>query len=280
MVVTGTGSDPDGAAAPSVGAMPTTDPRHRTGPQVIPRPPVHRPGRDAPWAHLDASLRASLPLASVVSAVTGRDRTGDAAATAAEVSEFSRSFADVFPDANPAAVLVALFEEAGEARVLLTVRSSRLRSHQGEVAFPGGKLDAGEGIDAGACREAQEEVGLDPALVTVVGHLTAMPTVSSNTLMTPVVATLDGRPVTTPAPDEVARVFDVALVDLLGDGVFAEEFWAVPGRTGADGALGGEFPVWFFSVAGETVWGATARVLTELLCLVLGVPPPASVRRD
>jgi len=260
--------------------MPPAEPRHRAGPQTIPRPPVHRPGRDAPWAHLDPAVRAAVPLASVVDAVASRDRSGDAAATATEVSEFSRTFADAFPDANPAAVLVALFEEAGEARVLLTVRSSRLRSHQGEVAFPGGKLDVGEGIDDGALREASEEVGLAPSLVTVVGHLTAMPTVSSNTLMTPVVATLATRPVTEPAPDEVARVFDVALCELLADGVFAEEFWAVPGRTGADGRVGGEFPVWFFSVAGETVWGATARVLTELLCLVLGVPAPTSTRRD
>jgi 8-oxo-dGTP pyrophosphatase MutT (NUDIX family) len=259
--------------------MPTTDPRHRTGPQAIPRPPMHRPGGPAPWAHLDPSARASVPLAAVVDAVVSRDRTGDAAAEATALSEFSRSFADTFPDTNPAAVLVGLFEEAGEARVLLTVRSSHLRSHQGEVAFPGGKLDAGEGIDDGALREAEEEVGLDPVLATVVGHLTAMPTVSSNTLMTPVVAVLDGRPTTSPAPDEVSRVFDVALRDLLADGVFAEELWAVPGRQGIDGLPGGEFPVWFYSVAGETVWGATARVLTELLCLALGVPGPPTPRR-
>ena len=201
---------------------------------------------------------------------------GIADATATEVTAFSRTFPDAFPDADPAAVLVALFEEAGESRVLLTVRSSQLRSHQGEVAFPGGKLDPDEGIEDGARREAEEEVDLDPATVTVIGHLTAMPTVSSNTLMTPVVAVLDARPVTTPAPDEVARVFDVALADLVADGVWAEELWAVPGRSGRDGQLGGEFPVWFFSVAGETIWGATARVLTELLCLVLAVPGPPS----
>jgi 8-oxo-dGTP pyrophosphatase MutT (NUDIX family) len=279
MVPSGPGAVPDAERAPSLVAMPTADPRHRTGPQVIPRPPAHRDGRPAPWAHLAAAARASLPLAVVTDAVTGRDRSGDAAATAREVSEFSTTFADAFPDANPAAVLVALFEEAGEARVLLTVRSSRLRSHRGEVAFPGGKLDPDEGIDQGALREAEEEVGLDPGSATVVGHLTAMPTVSSNTLMTPVVAVLADRPVTTPAPDEVSRVFDIALADLLADDVFAEELWAVPGRAGADGSPGGEFPVWFFSVAGETVWGATARVLTELLCLALGVPAPTSTRR-
>ncbi len=77
----------------------------------------------------------------------------------------------------------------------------------------------------------------------------------------------------------MARVFDVALVDLVGDGVWAEELWAVPGRQGADGEPGGEFPVWFFSAAGETIWGATARVLTELLGLVLGVDGPTRPRR-
>lgn len=258
--------------------MSSIEPKHRSGPQVIPRPPRHRPGGTAPWSHLAAEARASVPLDRVVAAVVARDRSRDAAATARELSEFSRSFADAFPEANPAAVLVALFDDAGEAHVLLTVRSSRLRSHQGEVAFPGGKLDSDEGIEAGALREAEEEVGLDPASVTVVGHLTAMPTVSSNTMMTPVVATLPGRPATRPAPDEVARVFDVALRDLVADDVWAEELWAVPGRAGRHGELGGEFPVWFFSVAGETVWGATARVLTELCCLVLDVPPPVSAR--
>ena len=218
--------------------------------------------------------RSSLPLATVVTAITNR---GNAApSTAAEATALSDTFADAFVSAAPAAVLVALFEEAGECRVLLTVRSSRLRSHQGEVAFPGGKLDVGEGIEDGALREAEEEVGLDPATVKVIGHLTAMPTVSSNTVMTPVVAVLNARPITNPAPDEVARVFDVALVELVADGVWAEEMWAMPERGGSEGALGGEFPVWFFSVAGETVWGATARVLTELLCLVLAVPGPSS----
>jgi len=255
--------------------MSTDEPQHRTGPQTIPRPAQHRVGGPAPWGDLPSDVRSSLPLAGVVAAMGNRDRTEGTG----KVTPFSRTFADAFADADPAAVLVALFEEAGETRVLLTVRSSRLRSHQGEVAFPGGKLDGDERIEDGALREAAEEVGLDPATVTVIGHLTAMPTVSSNTLMTPVVAVLDARPDTTPAPDEVARIFDVALVDLVADGVWAEELWAVPGRSGSAGATGSEFPVWFFSVAGETVWGATARVLTELLCLVLAVPGPSSAGR-
>ncbi len=214
-------------------------------------------------------------LAAVLDAVTARDGSSDAATTAREVAEFVRTF-ETQPETRPAAVLVALFEEAGQARVLLTVRSSRLRSHQGEVAFPGGRLEPGETAVEGALREAWEEVGLDPALVTVVGHLTPLPTISSDTLMTPVVASLDGRPSTRAAPAEVARIFDVALSDLLADGAFVEEWWAFPGRRGIDDVPGGEFPVWFFAAGGETIWGATARVLTELLCLVVGVPAPAS----
>jgi len=178
---------------------------------------------------------------------------------------------------NPAAVLVPLFEEDGETRVLLTVRASHLRSHRGEVAFPGGRLDPGESNDQGALREAFEEVRLDPSHVTIVGHLSALPTVSSNTFMTPVVATLPGRPSTLAAPDEVSRVFDVSLTELLEDRVFHEEWWAVPGRPGADGSPGTEFPVWFFTAGGEIIWGATARVLTELICVVLGVAIPSSL---
>jgi 8-oxo-dGTP pyrophosphatase MutT (NUDIX family) len=177
---------------------------------------------------------------------------------------------------RPAAVLVACFEEAGEARVVLTRRSDRLRAHQGEVAFPGGRLDGDEGVVEGALREAREEVGLDPGTVTVIGRLTAMPTVASDTVMTPVVATLGSRPTLVANPGEVDRVFDVALSDLVADGVFTEEWWSVPGRAGVPGYPQGEFPVWFFEVEGETVWGATARTLVELLCLILevGVRPP------
>jgi len=174
-------------------------------------------------------------------------------------------------------VLVPLFEEDGEVRVVLTVRSDRLRSHQGEVALPGGRLDGEEGVVDGALREAGEEVGLDPSSATVLACLTPLPTLSSDTVMTPVVAALPARPSLRANQGEVERIFDVALADLVADGVFHEELWSVPGRPGAPGHPDGEFPVWFFAVAGETVWGATARVLVELLCQVLAVPPPPTL---
>jgi 8-oxo-dGTP pyrophosphatase MutT (NUDIX family) len=249
-----------------------TPPPH-PGRQVIPRPPNHRPGGPPPWAGQALADRTGLGLARVVDTVQ-QAREGGAPGIDEQMSEFLRRFSDVNVEERPSAVLVALFEEDGETRVVLTVRSSRLRSHQGEVAFPGGRLDAGETVEEAALREAFEEVGLDPATVSLVGGLTAMPTVSSNTLMTPVVATLPERPSLLAAPDEVDRVFDVGLCELLADGAFVEEWWSVPGRPGADGRPGGEFPVWFYQAGGEIIWGATARVLTELLCLVLALPGP------
>ena len=185
-----------------------------------------------------------------------------------------RSFDGLTVPGSPAAVLVPLFEEGGETRVILTVRSGRLRSHQGEVAFPGGRLDPGESVVECALREANEEVGLDPALVEVIGRLTSTPTATSNMVVTPVVGTLVSRPTPVASPAEVDRVFDVALADLAADGVFHEEWWSPPGRSGQPARPGSEFPVWFFEVAGEMVWGVTARTLVELVCLVLGVGDP------
>lgn len=184
------------------------------------------------------------------------------------------SVSGVVVTGSPASVLVCLFEEDGETRVILTVRSSQLRSHTGEVAFPGGRLEPGESVDEGAHREAYEEIRLDPSSAEVIGHLNTMPTVSSNMLMTPVVAVLAARPTLVAGPDEVARIFDVALSGLLEDGVFAEEWWTVTGRPGVGGPDGAAFPVWFFHAEGEIIWGATARVLVELLCLTLGLPVP------
>jgi 8-oxo-dGTP pyrophosphatase MutT (NUDIX family) len=181
-------------------------------------------------------------------------------------------------------VLVTLFEEAGEARTVLTRRSAGLRAHAGEVSFPGGRIDPGETPLEAACREAGEEVGLDRATVHPVGWLRPLLTFSSMSQIVPVVAVLDRRPTLSANEAEVARVFDVALADLVADGAFSEERWTVPGRVvevagDGTGAVTGDdigdrsFPVWFFEVATETVWGATARVLFELVCLVLGVGP-------
>ena len=258
--------------APASSADPAPAPR-----RPLPRPPHSRPGGPAPWAMLPPDERRGITLDRVLAVVGHPGTIGPTPPTPAPALATPAPALATPPPARPAAVLVPLFEEGGETRVVLTVRSDQLHSHTGEVAFPGGRLDAGEGVVEGALREAFEEVGLDPGLATVVGQLTALPTVSSDTVMTPVVATLADRPSLTPNPGEVDRVFDVALADLVADGIFHEEWWSVPDRVAGDGFPVGEFPVWFFAVAGETVWGATARTLVELVCLVLGVDVPTTL---
>ncbi|HLM97218.1 MAG TPA: CoA pyrophosphatase [Acidimicrobiales bacterium] len=235
------------------------------GRQVIPRPARAYAGVPAPWAGLEPARRRGLTLAAVRGAVEAHHR--------GLVAEERVTF-DGFPDPGaPAAVLVPLFERDGETRVVLTRRAAHLRTHTGEVSFPGGRLDSGETPETGALREAAEEVGLDPAQVEVVGRLTPLATFSSGSTITPVVGVLPGAPRLTANPHEVEHVFDVSLADLAADGVFREERWVVPGRPMpvADAGEDGSFPVWFFELPHDTVWGATARMLVELLRLVLDV---------
>jgi 8-oxo-dGTP pyrophosphatase MutT (NUDIX family) len=165
-------------------------------------------------------------------------------------------------DAREAAVLVALAEGPGGVEVLLTKRSKLLSTHQGEVSFPGGRLDPGESAVDAAVREAHEEVGLDPRAPRVVGELDHHATVSSRSRIVPVVAVLDGRPAVAPTSPEVERVLHVPLVALLRPGSYREERWGEPPL---------DRPVHFFELDDETVWGATARILVQLLALALGV---------
>ena len=94
-------------------------------------------------------------------------------------------------------------------------------------------------------------------------------TVVSASLIIPLVGTVPGRPHVVASPDEVERVFDVALRDLADPGIFHEERWSFPGSP-VPGSPDGSFGVWFFEVEGEMIWGATARMIHESA----GHPPP------
>ena len=173
---------------------------------------------------------------------------------------------------------MALFDEGGEAHVILTRRSFTLRAHRGEIALPGGANDPGEDLIDTALREAHEEVGLVRSLVTPVGWLSPLVTFASGSAIWPVVARLDARPNLVADPAEVDRVFTVALSDLAEDGAFVEERWRrAERRPGADDD--GFFPLYFYRVPEDVIWGATARVLTELLCVALDVEWPEEGRR-
>jgi 8-oxo-dGTP pyrophosphatase MutT (NUDIX family)/ribosomal protein S18 acetylase RimI-like enzyme len=224
--------------------------------QRVPRPPGARVGLPAPWADVPVELRTGVRVDHVRAAL---DRVGS-------LETFAAPYGRV-----RAAVLIALFEEDGEARVVLTRRSSSMRSHRGEVSFPGGRIEVDETPVQAALREADEEVGIDPASAEVLGELMPLATMSSSSSITPFVAVLPSRPELRPNPGEVELAFDVALADLLADGVFREERWDFP--------FGPDRPVYFFDLPADLIWGATARILHELLALVVtertGPPPPA-----
>lgn len=229
----------------------------RGGEQRIPRPASARPGGPAPWSRLSAEERR-FTLAEVEAACATLPPPHPAVAPAS---------------ARPAAVLAAMFEEAGEARVILTKRPDTMPSHQGEIAFPGGKLEehVDEDLRAAALREAREEIGLAPALVSITAELDSLATVMGRFVLTPFVGLLrDGRPHVAPDPLEVVRVFDVAISELLDPAAFHEERWTVPASPGSRGSrpAGDDHPIHFFELAGptgETVWGATARILFGFL---------------
>jgi 8-oxo-dGTP pyrophosphatase MutT (NUDIX family) len=254
-----------------------TDVSRPVPPQVIPRPGTWRPGVPAPWAHLHAPERQGISLDRVGRALAARDQAGPLPEDIGEdrvlgpgmmVSETNAPGVRLIN----AAVLALLFEESGEARLVFTRRSSSLRSHRGEVSFPGGRLDAGEDPPTAALREAYEEVALNPADVTTVGWIHPVLTMVSGSLIMPILGSVAARPHLVASPAEVERVFDVALRDLADPDVFHEERWSIPGRV-IPGSADNSFAVWFFEVEGEMIWGATARMIHELLSIVLELAP-------
>lgn len=222
----------------------------RGGAQRIPRPELWRPGRPAPWAHLPVAERA-VDLASLerVLAARGPGRL--------RVDHWRPS-----ATTRRSAVLVPLYEEAGELHVVLTRRSSKLRSHTSEVSFPGGRSDDGETALDTALREAHEEVGLPPAAVRPIGELDHFVTVGSASLVHPVVGALATRPELLAAPEEVEHILHVPIAELYADDVFREELWPIGER---------ERPITFFELHGDTVWGATAAMLRQLLSIAVGI---------
>jgi 8-oxo-dGTP pyrophosphatase MutT (NUDIX family) len=161
-----------------------------------------------------------------------------------------------------AAVLVPLFEEDGVTRVVLTKRPDTMPSHRGDIAFPGGKVhpEVDRSLLDAALREAHEEVGLSPGAVEVVAELETLSTVTTRFVIAPFVGLLAARPELVADQREVVRVFDVALAELVADGVHREELWG-PGAIAR--------AVHFFELDdGECIWGATARILAEFLTVL------------
>jgi 8-oxo-dGTP pyrophosphatase MutT (NUDIX family) len=219
-------------------------PRRTGGRQTLPRPANWRALEHAPWSRLDTS---SLDDLSLITQAVERSRPDP---------ESQRPPTH----ANPSAVLVSLFAGTGGPRVLLTRRSESLSTHKGQIAFPGGRLEAGETSLQAALRETREEIGVDASTARVVGELPAHRTISSSSHIIPHVVQLSAEPQQFVLNNEVERVFSVSLCELIRLDTYAQEHWVFPDR---------EVVVPMFYLDDETIWGATARMLQELILLAL-----------
>ena len=155
---------------------------------------------------------------------------------------------------KPAAVLIPIVA-AAEPQVLLTQRAEHLSSHAGQICFPGGRAHSGDrDLAATALREAQEEIGLDPARVTIAGFLEPYSTVTGFTVL-PVVGVVEADTSFAPHAGEVADIFQVPLSFLLDRANLAMAAITRDGRTRQ---------TYVFQYGERRIWGATAAIIVQL----------------
>ena len=155
------------------------------------------------------------------------------------------------------AVMIAIYQYQEELYLPMMLRPTKSRAHPGQVSFPGGKReDQDQDLIETAIREMDEEVGVLVPRANVLGDLTPIYIPPSNSLVTPIVGFLDGKPNYTPAPDEVERVLDVNMKDLVN-----------PANKRAKKVVltnGEYFEMPAFAVNDVFIWGGTARMIMEL----------------
>jgi len=165
-----------------------------------------------------------------------------------------------FPsDARIAAGLLLLYPGEHGPSIALTVRASGLRRHPGQISLPGGATDPGETLVQAALREAHEEIGVDPAGVRILGELTPVYVLVSGFTLHPVVGITHHRPTFAPAAREVEAVLEVSIADL-------QDASRIRHGTRTREGMAIEYP--YFDLLGHQVWGATAMILGEFICLL------------
>lgn len=164
-------------------------------------------------------------------------------------------------DVRKAGVLILFYVKEDEIYIAFIKRNEYPGVHSGQVSFPGGgREDADADIISTALRETEEEIGINRNLIIQIGAISELFIPPSNFVVTPVIGYLETLPHFTPDPDEVDRVLEIRLKDLLEPGTVQEKEITI-------------FPdiklrVPCFFVEGEVIWGATAMMLCELLDLV------------
>ena len=170
---------------------------------------------------------------------------------------------------NQAGVMALLYPSSkdGTPTVLLTVRSSNLPDHAGQVSFPGGRCDTDEPARRTALRETHEEIGVSPSQITVLGSLTPLYIPPSEFCVYPFVGALSQPPEASCATPEVDALLPVPIPHLLDPDTRVIETWTLQGQS---------IEVPFYPVNEHAVWGATAMMLSELVAVIRSLPRYAS----
>jgi len=163
-------------------------------------------------------------------------------------------------DAKDSAVILLLSQSDDEIQILLTLRSNSLNNHSGQISFPGGKVEIGESITNTALRECEEETGIEPKDIEIIGRLSPLFVPPSNSVIHPVVGLIDSGNINLKLnPYEVDEAFFVSLNELLDESNMKIEEWDLNGS---------KINVPFWDIHRTTpLWGATAMILKEFLVI-------------
>lgn len=163
-------------------------------------------------------------------------------------------------DLKPAAVLMPYFIKDGREHLLLTVRSQKVAEHKGQIAFPGGHVEPGEPLLDCALREAKEEVNIDPDDVKILGSIDDIVTVTSYRV-TPFLGQIPYPYEFIKSDYEIDEIIEVPIAPLLDEKNITKNMIA---------STTGEFAVYYFQWGDYVIWGATGRILANLLNLLYG----------
>ncbi len=164
------------------------------------------------------------------------------------------------PDAAVAAVLILLYPYNGSIHTVFMQRHNYPGVHGGQISFPGGKKEpADKDIIHTALREAEEETGVDPSKINVIGTLTPLFIPVSNILVTPVIGWTDKRPDFSHQVEEVVFLFDADIRRFLKPSIVKIKPFEIRGEM---------LDVKYFDYDGHVIWGATAMMLNELLTII------------
>jgi 8-oxo-dGTP pyrophosphatase MutT (NUDIX family) len=156
---------------------------------------------------------------------------------------------------RPGAVLVLLYTHQGSIRFPLIKRPEYTGAHGGQISLPGGKAEPGEDAIQTAIRECEEEIGVNPEAISVLGKLSDFFVIPSNYMVTPIIAFASARPVFKPDPYEVSKILEADINELLAEHAVKEKEILAAGKY--------RMVAPHFEIENEVVWGATAMMLNE-----------------